>query len=376
MAQACPAAIGQSLDGIETPALLVDLDAMERNLKRMAGALEGRAVRLRPHAKTHKSPEIALQQMAHGAIGVCCQKVGEAEALVAGGVPDVLVSNQVVGAGKIARLAALAGRARLCVCVDDGRNVAALSAAAAAGVTLGVLVEIEVGCQRCGVAPGEPARALAAQVADSAGLEFRGLQAYHGGAQQIRTVEERRAAVRRAAELTAETVDLLAGAGLACGVVTGGGTGTLPFDLEAGVLTELQAGSYIFLDADYARNEWAESLPGGDFEHSLFVLATVMSRPRPERAVTDAGLKALAFDSGPPEVWQRAGLRYAVPSDEHGTLEVSDGAALDYGEKLLLVPGHCDPTVNLYDWYVGIRGGLANGSVERVWPVAARGAVS
>ncbi|MDX1425551.1 MAG: alanine racemase, partial [Kiloniellales bacterium] len=171
MPQACPAAVGQTLDEIETPALVVDLDAYERNLDRMAAALAGRGVGLRPHAKTHKSPVIALEQMARGAVGACCQKVGEAEALVAGGVPDVLVSNQVVGAGKIARLVALAGAARMAVCVDDARNVAELSAAAtAAGVTLRVLVEIEVGMARCGVAPGAPARALAAQVAESPGL--------------------------------------------------------------------------------------------------------------------------------------------------------------------------------------------------------------
>jgi D-serine deaminase-like pyridoxal phosphate-dependent protein len=373
MVQACPAEVGQSLDEVETPALVVDLDAYERNLDRMAASLAGRAVSLRPHAKTHKSPVIALEQMARGAVGVCCQKVGEAEALVAGGVPDVFVSNQVVGAGKIARLAALAGRARIAVCVDDARNVADLSAAAAAaGVTLRVLVEIEVGMGRCGVAAGEPAQVLAAQVAECPGLEFGGLQAYHGSAQHIRTVAERRAAVRRAAEIAAETADLLANAGLPCPAISGGGTGSLPFDLELGVLTELQAGSYVFLDADYARNERAESLPGGQFEHSLFVLATVMSRPAPARAVTDAGLKAIAFDSGLPVVWHREGVRYAAPSDEHGTLEVSDGAALGYGEKLLLVPGHCDPTVNLYDWYVGIRGNR----VERVWPVASRGAVA
>lgn len=373
MAQACPASVGQNLDEIETPALVVDLDAYERNLAHMAAALEGCGVRFRPHAKTHKSPEIALEQMAHGAIGVCCQKVGEAEVLVAGGVADVLVSNQVVGSRKIARLAALAREARLAVCVDDLRNVAELSGAAeAAGSELAVLVEIEVGCGRCGVAPGEPARVLAAQVAESPGLRFGGLQAYHGAAQHIRTVEARRAAVRAAADLTTETIELLARAGLACEVVSGGGTGTLPFDLETGVLTELQAGSYVFLDADYARNEPVESAPGSGFEHSLFVLATVMSLPRPDRAVVDAGLKALAFDSGPPLVWRRDGLSYAQPSDEHGALEVGANAAPAYGEKLLLVPGHCDPTVNLYDWYVGMRGE----QVERVWPVAARGAIA
>jgi 3-hydroxy-D-aspartate aldolase len=371
MVQACPAEVGQRLDEVETPALVVDLDAYARNLDRMAAALEGRPVSLRPHAKTHKSPVIALEQIARGAVGVCCQKVGEAEALVAGGVPDVLVSNQVVGAGKIARLAALAGQARIAVCVDDARNVADLSAAAmAAGVTLRVLVEIEVGMGRCGVAPGAPTQSLAAQVAESPGLELGGLQAYHGSAQHIRSVEERRAAVRRAAEIAAETAERFAGAGLPCPTISGGGTGSLPFDLELGVLTELQAGSYVFLDADYVRNETPENAPG--FEHSLFVLATVMSRPTRERAVTDAGLKALAFDSGPPEVWRRNGVRYVGLSDEHGTLAVAEGASVAYGEKLLLVPGHCDPTVNLYDWYVGVR----DGRVEKVWPVAARGAVA
>jgi len=371
MVQACPAEVGQRLDQVETPALVVELGAYERNLERMASALEGRPVALRPHAKTHKSPVVALEQIARGAVGVCCQKVGEAEALVAGGVPDVLVSNQVIGAGKIARLAALAGRARIAVCVDDGRNVEDLSAAAtAAGVALRVLVEIEVGMGRCGVAPGQPAQALAAQVAESPGLVFGGLQAYHGSAQHLRTVAERRTAVQRAAEIAAQTAERLAGAGLPCPAISGGGTGSLPFDLELGVLTELQAGSYVFLDADYARNETPDSAPG--FEHSLFVLATVMSRPTRERAVTDAGLKALAFDSGPPEVWRRDGVRYAGPSDEHGTLAVAEGASVAYGEELLLVPGHCDPTVNLYDWYVGVR----DGRVERVWPVAARGAVA
>jgi D-serine deaminase-like pyridoxal phosphate-dependent protein len=371
MVQARPADVGQSLAEVETPALVVDLDAYEHNLDRMAAALAGRDVRLRPHAKTHKSPVIALEQMARGAVGVCCQKVGEAEALVAGGVPDVLVSNQVVGAGKIARLVTLAGQARLAVCVDDPRNVTELGAsAAAAGVRLGVLVEIEVGMGRCGIAPGAPALALARQVAESPGLEFGGLQAYHGNAQHIRTVEERREAVRQAADLAAETTALLVADGLACPTVSGGGTGSLPFDLEAGVLTELQAGSYVFLDSDYARNETPEGAPG--FAHSLFVLATVMSLPKPGRAVTDAGLKALAFDSGPPEVWQRPGVSYVGPSDEHGTLDVKGEAELGYGQKILLVPGHCDPTVNLYDWYVGVRGER----VERVWPVAARGAVS
>jgi len=372
MTQPAPAEAGMALEAIETPALVVDLDAYERNLARMADRLAGTDVRLRPHAKTHKSPAIGLDQMALGAVGVCCQKVGEAEVMVADGVADVMVSNQVVGARKIARLAALARRARLAVCVDDAGNVADLGAAArAAGSTLDVLVEIEVGMGRCGVPAGEPAVRLAQAVDATDGLGFAGLQAYHGSAQHIRGHAERRAAAESAAAETRRTIEALGEAGLACPVVAGGGTGSLEFDLEIGVLNELQAGSYVFMDADYGRNLDA----GGDhwrpFENALFVRATVMSAPTPTRRVTDAGLKALAFDSGPPLVHGLDGVSYAGPSDEHGTLKLDDGARLALGDAVMLVPGHCDPTVNLYDWYVGIRGE----TVERVWPVAARGRV-
>jgi 3-hydroxy-D-aspartate aldolase len=370
-----PAAIGMSLEEVDTPALLVDLDAFERNLKRMADAVAKSPVKLRPHAKTHKCPVVALQQMQLGAVGVCCQKVGEAEAMVYGGVSNVLVSNQVVGAPKLAKLASLARRAKMGVCVDDAGNIADIDAAAeAAGVTLDVLVEIDVGAGRCGVAPGKPALDLAQRIDKARHLTFGGLQAYHGSAQHIRGYDDRRKAIDSAIAKTKETVDLLAKHGLACAIVGGAGTGTFQFEAASGVYTELQAGSYVFMDADYGRNLNRDGNPIDDFENSLFVYATVMSRVVPERAVVDAGLKALSVDSGLPLPWQLPGVEYTGASDEHGKLSVAESVRggnsdLKVGDKVRLIPGHVDPTVNMYDWYVGIR----NGRVEALWPITARG---
>ena len=366
-----PASLGQSLEEVDTPALIVDLDAFERNLRSLVDAVAGRGVRVRAHAKTHKCPEIARRQVAAGAVGVCCQKVSEAEAMVEGGIADVLVSNEVVGAPKLARLAELATRARIGVCVDDAANVRDVSVAARrSGATLDVYVEIDVGARRCGVAPGEAALGLAREIAGAPGLRFAGLQAYHGAAQHLRTMAERRAAIEFAAQAARDTRALIESAGIACPTVTGGGSGTFAFEIESRAFDEIQPGSYVFMDADYAKNEWAAPLPR--FEHALFVLATVMSRPAAGRAVLDAGLKASSVDSGLPTVWQRPGLRYARASDEHGVLELEAGAtAPALGAKMLLVPGHCDPTVNLYDWYVCLRGG----KVEALWPITARGAM-
>jgi D-serine deaminase-like pyridoxal phosphate-dependent protein len=360
-----PASVGQRLEEVDTPALILDLDAFEKNIQVLQEKLPGQ-VRLRPHAKTHKSPDIARRQVEAGAVGVCCQKVSEAEAMVEGGIADVLVSNEVVGAQKIERLAALSRRARLGVCVDDLSNLRAIGRS---GAKLDVYVELELGMRRCGVAPGEPAVALAREAAKFPNLRFGGLQAYHGRAQHMRSMEERHAAIERAAQDVFHTKRSLEKAGIACPIVTGAGSGTFMFEAASGAWDELQPGSYVFMDADYARNEWAPPLPR--FEHALFVLSTVMSRSA-GLAVLDAGLKASSVDSGMPTLWQRPGLTYTRASDEHGCVEIAAGAAAPaLGEKLLLVPGHCDPTVNLYDWYVCVRGGV----VEALWPVAARGAV-
>jgi len=362
-----PARVGQRLEDVDTPALVLDLDAFERNLGVLQEAVAGKGVRVRAHAKTHKCPEIAKRQIAAGAIGVCCQKVSEAEALVEGGIEDVLVSNEVIGASKIARLAELARRAKLGVCVDSAQGLGELRAA---GASLDVYVELEVGMGRCGIAPGESAAALAKEIAASPGLRFAGLQAYNGRAQHMRTMQERKSAIEFASRKVLETRELLEKAGLACPIVTGAGSGTFMFEVESGAWNEIQPGSYVFMDADYARNEWAPPLPR--FEHSLFVLATAMSRPSDSLAIVDAGLKASSVDSGMPGVWSRPGLSYAKASDEHGWIEAAAGTkAPGLGEKLLLVPGHCDPTVNLYDWYVCVR----KGAVEALWPITARGAL-
>jgi D-threonine aldolase len=357
-----PASVGQPLEEVDTPALILDLDAFEKNLQTLKSTA-GR-VRIRPHAKTHKCPEIAKRQLAAGAVGVCCQKVSEAEAMVEGGIEDVLVTNEVVGAPKIARLAALATRGRIGVCVDSPENVKDLHAS---GAKLDVYIELEVGMHRCGIAPGEPAVALARAIVKSQRLRFAGLHAYHGRAQHLRSLEERRSVIAKAAAAVRMTKDLLKKGGIDCPIVTGAGSGTFMFEVESGAWDEIQPGSYVFMDADYARNEWAAPLPR--FEHALFVLSSVMSRPSGEVAIVDAGLKASSVDSGMPTVWSKDGLRYTRASDEHGWVEGKPPPAL--GEKLLLVPGHCDPTVNLYDWYVCVRRGV----VEALWPITARGAL-
>src|SRR4051812_6523081 len=366
-----PASVGQRLEEVDTPALIVDLDVFERNIATLQKSVEGRKIRVRAHAKTHKCPEIAKRQIAAGAVGVCCQKVSEAQALVEGGIADVLVSNEVVGAPKIARLAELAKRAHVGVCVDNAQNLAALEAAVEhAGAKLDVYIELEVGMRRCGIAPGPQAVDMAQTISRSKHLRFAGLQAYHGRAQHMRTTEQRHAAIESAAQHVYEMKRLLDAAGIPCPIVTGAGSGTYMLEVEAGAWNEIQPGSYIFMDVDYAKNEWAAPLPR--YEQSLFVLTTVMSTPAPDRVIVDAGLKASSVDSGMPAVWQRQGYNYARASDEHGLVEIAPSAtAPRLGEKLMLVPGHCDPTVNLYDWYVCVRAGV----VEHVWPITARGAV-
>jgi 3-hydroxy-D-aspartate aldolase len=374
MLQAPPAQPGMREEEIDTPALLIDLDSFEANLDRMAALLAPTGVKLRAHAKTHKSPVIAKLQMARGAVGQCVQKVAEAEVLAWGGIPDILVSNEVVGGAKLARLCALARIAKVAVCADDAAQVAMLEAAAAdSGIRLPVLVEIDVGAARCGVAPGPDAVALAQRIAGSKHLIFGGLQAYQGSAQHKRTVTERRTLIAGAVDASRRTVEQLRQQGLACPIVGGAGTGTFEIEAHSGIYTEMQAGSYVFMDADYARNMDSDGAPVGTFRHALFVLATVMSAPKPGLAVLDAGHKAVAVDSGLPLVWQRPDIRYVSASDEHGKLDIASETTMPkLGEKLRLVPGHCDPTVDRYDWYVGVRGGR----VECLWPVAARGGMN
>jgi 3-hydroxy-D-aspartate aldolase len=365
-----PAAIGDRIADIQTPALLIDLDAFERNCHKMRSYVESMGVRLRAHAKTHKSADIALYQIAEGgACGICCQKVSEAEALVRAGVRDILIANEVCDGAKVERLARLSKRARIIVCVDDAGNAADLSSAAIRNdTTIEVLVEVDCGARRCGVQPGQPVLNLAQTVAACPGLTFAGIQAYHGRAQHIADPAARRAEIENVIAITRGTVDLLTTHGLSCAIVAGAGTGSYDFEGTSGIFNELQCGSYVFMDADYARVRSDNGEPVGGFEHALFVLTSIMSKPAPDRAVCDAGHKSHSIDSGLPVVFGRQDLRYISASDEHG--EIADaGSTLRLADKLMLVPGHCDPTCNLYDWYVCVR----NGHVAALWPVTARG---
>lgn len=366
-----PARPGQLVAEVDTPALLLDLDKFERNLDRLNSSIASHPVRVRPHAKSHKTPEIALRQIARGAVGVCCQKVSEAEAMVDGGVQDVLIANEVVGAVKLARLAQLARRAKIAVCVDDVANLRDLEAAAAtAQVQLNVLVEVNVGAHRCGVEPGAPVLKLAQAIAASKHLRFDGLHAYHGAAQHVRAHADRVRAISAAVADLRTTLALLEKNALRPEIITGAGTGTYLCEAASQLYNEIQPGSYIFMDADYARNLDTTGQPVSEFEQSLFILTTVMSHATPERAVVDAGLKAHSVDSGMPLVVGLPGVEYLKASDEHGVLQLNGTTPLRIGDKIRLVPGHCDPTVNLYDWMVGMR----DDRVESVWPISARGA--
>ena len=380
------ASIGQRVDLIDTPALVVDLDAMERNIQRMADFARKHQIRWRPHAKMHKSAEIALLLERAGAHGHCVQKVAEAEALAAGGVTDLYISNEVLAAGKLLRAARLAAQlasrgGRLAIAVDSEEGIARLAEAMrAAGSDAGidVFVEIDVGQGRCGVPPGPEAARLAQAVAAQPRLRFAGLQAYHGSAQHLRSAADRRDAIARVVQAAADTRALIEAAGLPVPLVTGSGTGSLVHEAASGVYGELQAGSFLYMDADYAANERDPAQPA--FEHALFVKTQVISA-RDTHAVCDAGHKSHAIDCGMPLVHglppDRA-LRYTNGGDEHGVL-VPDGPKSrlpSLGRMLWLVPGHCDPTVNLHDYLVGVRGGLAHGVVERIIRVDARGALT
>ena len=369
--------IGTPVREIETPALIVDLDVMEENLALMANRLAGTGVRLRAHAKTHKSPWLARKQMALGAVGVCCQKVSEAEVMVEGGVGNVLVSSEVTAASKLKRLAALARHTDLMVVVDHPQGVAMLSeAVTAAGAEIGVLVDVDVGQGRCGVAPGEAAAELARRVESAKGLELKGIQAYHGKAQHVDGFAERREVYAEAIARMRETVEAFEAAGLPLEVRSGGGTGSWRWDAESGVLNELQAGSYLFMDSHYGSIGGEDSEIYDDFKPSLFVLTTVVSAPGPGHVVMDAGHKALSSDSGLAPCLELEGAVHARASDEHGVLELSPASRRpEIGETLLFQPSHCDPTINLYDVYHGVRGGMEEGVLEAVIPVAARGCV-
>ena len=370
-----PALPGMDEKDIQTPCLILDLDALERNIRKMGAYAKAHNMRHRAHGKMHKSVDVMkLQESLGAATGVCCQKVSEAEVFVRAGIKDVLVSNQVRDPAKIDRLARLPKLgSRIIVCVDDVENVADLSAAAQRHSTiLECLVEIDCGAGRCGVKTTPEVMAIAMAVDAALGLKFTGIQAYQGAMQHLDDYEDRKAKVDSAIAQVKDAATALDAAGLKPALVSGGGTGSYYFEANSGVYNELQCGSYAFMDADYGRirDKDGKRIDHGEWENALFILTSVMSHAKPHLAVVDAGLKAQSVDSGLPVVFGREDVKYVKCSDEHGNVEDLNGV-LRINDKLRLVPGHCDPTCNVHDWYVGVR----NGKVETLWPVSARGKV-
>ena len=368
-----PAMVGMDEADIQTPCLVLDLDALERNIIKMGQFAKDKNMRHRVHGKMHKSVDVALlQEKLGGSCGVCCQKVSEAEAFVRGGIKDVLVSNQVRDRAKIDRLARLPKLgARAICCVDDLANIADLSAAAVKhGTQIECLVEIDCGAGRCGVQSTEDVVAIATAIDAAEGVKFAGLQAYQGAMQHLDDYQERKAKIDVAVAMVAEAVAALKSVGLECDIVGGGGTGSYYFEGESGVYNELQCGSYAFMDADYGRilDRDGNRIDQGEWQNALFLLTSVMSHAKADKAICDAGLKAQSVDSGLPVIFGRTDVEYVKCSDEHGVIADPDGV-LKVSDKLKLVPGHCDPTCNVHDWYVGVR----NGKVEALWPITARG---
>jgi D-serine deaminase-like pyridoxal phosphate-dependent protein len=348
---------------IDTPALLIDHDKLIGNIRRMAEFFAARPANLRPHAKTHKCVEIARLQVEYGAVGITCAKLGEAEVMAAGGIPDILIANQIVGPIKIRRLVRLAKGCTVTVAVDDADNVAQLSAAAAAaGVTVRCLVEVDIGMGRCGVEPGQPALGLARLVDASPGLRFAGLQAYEGHLQNVTPFDQRRQRARADMQQAIDTRKLIEEAGLPVGVISGCGTGTHAITGVLKGVDEVQAGSYATMDAQYQK-------VGAPFENALTLLTTVLSRPRPETAIVDAGLKTCSAEFGEPTA-VTSGATYTEFSEEHGTLQLV-GAARDLktGDKIELIPAHGCTTINLHDRLHVMQ----NGRLQEIWAVAARG---
>lgn len=358
---------------LNTPALVVDVEALDRNIARMADVAAASGLKLRPHAKTHKSADIARRQIAAGAVGVCCAKLGEAEALTAAGVEGILITSPVVGEPAVERLIGLAGKApTLMAACDHPHAVAAIGAGArAAGVRLTLLVDIDPGIRRTGVASPEAALALARQIDAHPALVFGGLQFYCGAEQHIEAYAARRDAVVGRMQRLTDAIAALTADGLAPPIVTGGGTGTHAIDAELGVLTELQVGSYVFMDRQYNDCALTEA-DARPFETALMIDVRVISANHPAMVTVDAGLKAMATEAGPPPILAGApaGASYRFMGDEHGAILPPQGAAPpQLGERVTLAAPHCDPTVNLYDAYHVVRGD----TLEAIWPVTARG---
>jgi 3-hydroxy-D-aspartate aldolase len=358
---------------IPTPALLLDLDRFERNVAKMAAHVTAVGKKLRPHSKTHKCPEIARRQIAAGAVGICCAKVGEAEVMAESGIRNMLITTEVVGPEKIGRLLGVLERApETLVVVDNPDNVRELGQAMArAGKVLNVLVDVDVGGRRTGVQPGEPAVHVARMVTLETALNLRGLQGYAGHCAHVPGYANRRKTSHRWMNRLMKTRDLFEKNGLPVEIVSGGSSGTFNIDCDLKGLTELQSGSYCVMDLDYRRIGGKGGGDYDDFEMALTVQTTVVSVPTREMAMVDGGLKAFSTDKPfVPEAVECPGVTYSWAGDEHGRLMVSEEGRLPaLGQLIEFFPPHCDPTINLYDRIYAMRGQ----SVEAVWDIAGRG---
>jgi D-serine deaminase-like pyridoxal phosphate-dependent protein len=354
---------GTPVEELDTPALVVDLPVMERNIERLHSYFAARAAKVRPHTKGHKSPILAHRQLdAGGTIGgVCCAKVGEAEVMVLNGIKDVFITNEIVTRPKIARLMALARLADMMVAVDDPRNIQDLSEAARSfHVTLRVTVDVNVGIDRCGVDPGPQVVELAKMVARAPGLRFAGLMGYEGG-MWIEGFEERSTATRARVQKLLDAREMVERAGLPVEIVSGGGTGTWNITGDVAGITEVQAGAYPFMDAHY------RYVP--EFDVSLTVLSTVISRPAEDRAIIDCGHKGIGVTLGLPDVAWPKGAKVARLSSEHGNLDLEgDARQLRPGDKVWLIPSHGGTAVNIHAHYFTVR----DSKLEGVWEIAAR----
>lgn len=362
--------IGQqgSRRSLNTPALIVDLDVLDRNIATMAQRAAAAGVALRPHAKTHKCAAIARRQIAAGAAGVCCAKLGEAEALTEAGIEGILITSPVVCAPAVERLAALAGRANGLMATCD--HPAAVDALAASGAPLTLVVDIDPGFHRTGVADAASAVALARRIAAAPTLAYAGVQYYCGVQQHIVAFGERRAALADRTAYLSAVIGALSDAGLPPGLITGGGTGSHLIDVDLGVLSELQVGSYIFMDRQYADCDLTDGAPG--FETSLMIDSRVVSANHPGLSTVDAGFKAFATEAGAPPILAGAaeGSTYHFMGDEQGCVVPPKGSAPPgLGEGVTFAAPHCDPTVNLYDAYHVVRGE----TLVDIWPIEARG---
>ena len=359
------AKIGCSLDEIDTPALLVDLDVMETNIEKMAERFMGMPSDLRPHAKTHKTPIITQKQIEAGAIGVTCAKLGEAETMAEAGIRDILIANQVVGEPKVTRLMSLAKHSDVIVAVEDSLNVRHLAERAREkGVKLNVLVEVDVGNNRCGVMPGKPALKLAREVQGYPSLNLRGLMGYEGFCQFISDMDEKKRKVTDAMDKLVGSKDALEDAGIGVEIVSAGGTGTHMISGRHPGVTEIEAGSYVFMDARYSQ------VPGLEgFGHAISVLSTIISTSHKGKVICDAGLKTITFEFGMSPVKGRDDARYVRPNEEHGHIEVDPSFDLRPGDKFELIPTHCCTNTNLYDHLHCVR----DGRLEAVWRIQGRG---